>query len=164
MSRMLDEVRAQAERKEGTEEVAKKRKLLISVGAVLVVVLVVVALIISRSEWIQTDHDMYLLGQPVTVRFANPTFRTVGRGFWGIEGVQHRQGDMWGIGPMMGPGQTFTWTWDQAVVDDPPASSTRVPPGIYTAYWQPVDPKTGEPIGRFTYEFEIVEGTVEGQH
>ena len=152
---------------------AKKRKLLISVGAVVVVVLVIVALIMSRSEWIQTDHDMYLLGQPVTVRFANPTFRTVGRGVWGIESGQHRQGDMWAIGPMMGPGQTFTWTWDQTVIDDPPVgfpqsppvppSFTRVPPGVYTAYWQPVDPKTGEPIGKLTYEFEIVEFTWECQ-
>lgn len=89
MSRMLDEVRAQAERKEGTEEVTKKRKMLISVGVVLVAAIVAFALTVSRAEWIQTDMEHYVRGQDVTVRFANPTFRIIGRGIWGIEGVHN---------------------------------------------------------------------------
>ncbi len=162
-------MRDEEKQNEMTEDMAKKRKLLISVGAVLVVAFVVVALIISRAEWIQTDHDTYVLGQPVTVRFANPTLRMMGRGFWGIEGVHHAQADLWAIGPIVVPGQTLTWTWDQTyrvtvISDDPPATGARVPPGVYTAFWQPVDPKTGEPIGRFTYEFEIVEFTWPCQH
>jgi len=58
MSRMLDEVREEAEQKEVTEEMTKKRKLLISVGAVLVAAVVVFALVISRAEWIQTNTEL----------------------------------------------------------------------------------------------------------
>jgi len=43
-------VREEEKQKAMTEDMAKKRKLLISVGAVLVVALVVVALIISRAR------------------------------------------------------------------------------------------------------------------
>jgi len=142
----------------------KKRKLLISVGAVLVAAVVVFALVISRAEWIQTEFEHYARGQPVTVRFANPTLRIIGRGVWGIEDV-HYETVRSGVVRIV-PGQSFTWTWDQTyhVVPDDSRNLTRVPLGTYTVWWEPTDLKTGEPIGRFTYEFEIVEVTAAGQH
>ncbi len=174
MSRMLDEVREEAEQKEVTEEMTKKRKILISVAVVLVAAIVVLAVIISRAEWIQTDKDQYLLGEEVTIHLTNPTFRTLERGYSGIEGV-------YGVTRLLiilpiRPGQTYTWTWDQTqfVFPDDSRNFTQVPPGTYTAWWMPYDLsvaswvryylKTNEPVGRFTYEFEIVEGTAEGQH
>jgi len=96
----------------------------------------------------------------VTIRFANPTLRIMDRGSWGIEGVHYITAPS-GVVRIV-PGQSFTWTWDQTydvIPDDPQESPTRVPLGTYTVWWEPRDLRTGEPIGRFTYEFEIVEVT-----
>jgi len=134
----------------------KKRKVLISAGVVLAAAIVVFALVISRAEWIQTNTEHYLRGQPVTIRFTNPTLRIMDRGSWGIEGVHYITAPS-GVVRIV-PGQSFTWTWDQTyhVVPDDSRNFTRVPLGTYTVWWEPTDLKTGEPIGRFTYEFEIV--------
>ena len=141
----------------------KRKRFLISLGVVLIAVIVVLALVISRAEWIQTDwiqtdKDQYLLGEEVTIHLTNPTFRTVEGGYWGIEGVYSAFRVM--IVLPVKPGQTFTWTWDQSyhVFPDDSRNFTQVPAGTYTTWWKPADLRTNEPIGRFEYEFEIIEG------